>query len=154
MVTDCALVYVPAAGLKVGVGTCGMFIVYVALATLLLVKPASRPMALSVMVCETLIAPVYGVDEAVGALPGTPLPEALKQLLASDQAVYQVSGQHQAFMQLVRAPLTPAAVGMVLALVVGLGGMFVATTIWFLGRAPLAPVRDPRLPESLNFENT
>ena len=72
------------------------------------------------------------MPEAVGAPPGTPLPEVLKQLLASDQSVYQVSAQHQAFMQLVRAPLGPAAVGMVLALVVGLGGMFVATTLWFL----------------------
>jgi hypothetical protein len=96
---------------------------------------------------------IQRIPQAVGALPGTPLPEALKQLLASDQSVYQVSQQHQAFMQLVRAPLGPAAVGMVLALVVGLGGMFVAATLWFLQRAPLAPVRDPRLPESLNFEN-
>ncbi len=71
------------------------------------------------------------IPQAVGALPGTPLPEALKQLLASDQSVYQVSQQHQAFMQLVTAPLTPAAVGMVLGLVVGLGGMFVAATLWF-----------------------
>ena len=43
---------------------------------------------------------------------------------------------------------------MVLALVVGLGGMFVATTLWSLGRAPFVPVRDPRLAESLNFKNT
>ena len=41
---------------------------------------------------------------AVGAPPGTPLAEVLKQLLASDQAVYQVSAQHQAFMQLVPRP--------------------------------------------------
>ena len=57
-------------------------------------------------------------------------------------------------MQVVRAPLGPAAIGMTLALVVSLGAFFFFTTVLFLGRAPLVPVGDPRLAESLNFENT
>ena len=70
--------------------------------------------------------------------PGTPLPEALKQLLASNQSVYQVSAAaSRRSCRLVRAPLGPAAVGMVLALVVGLGGLFLVTT-------PVVPAGAPR----------
>jgi len=36
---------------------------------------------------------------------------------------------------------------------VGIGGAFLAAFGWALGRAPLVPMRDPRLEESLNFEN-
>ena len=96
---------------------------------------------------------IQRIPEAVG-MPGAPLPEALGKLLASQQSVYQVSQQHEAFMQVVRAPLGPAAVGMVMAFVVGMGAMFFVTTTWFLQRAALVPVGDPRLAESLSFENT
>jgi hypothetical protein len=37
--------------------------------------------------------------------------------------------------------------------VLGVGGFFVAAYAWALGRAPLVPVKDPRLPESMAFEN-
>lgn len=40
-----------------------------------------------------------------------------------------------------------------LACFVGLGGLFVAFTFWRLRRASLIPVRDPRLSESLSFDN-
>ena len=40
-----------------------------------------------------------------------------------------------------------------LALVVGMGGLFVAGVLWSAGNRPLLPVRDPRLAESLAFEN-
>jgi len=36
---------------------------------------------------------------------------------------------------------------------VGLGGLFLAAVAWRLGRVQLIPVRDPRLAESLEFEN-
>lgn len=36
---------------------------------------------------------------------------------------------------------------------VGLGGVFVGSLIWRLSVAPLRPVRDPRLPEALVFQN-
>jgi hypothetical protein len=36
---------------------------------------------------------------------------------------------------------------------VGVGGVFVAAFTFMLGRAPLIPVKDPRLPESLAFQN-
>jgi hypothetical protein len=95
---------------------------------------------------------IQRIPEAVGT-PGAPLPEALGKLLASSQSVYQVSPQHEAFMQVVRAPLGLAAVGMTLVWIVGLGAVFFLTTVWFLRRAPLVPLGDPRLGESLSFEN-
>jgi hypothetical protein len=35
-----------------------------------------------------------------------------------------------------------------------MGGLYLASTAWMLSGAPLTPVRDPRLEESLAFENT
>jgi len=35
----------------------------------------------------------------------------------------------------------------------GIGGLFLATVTWVLGRHALVPLRDPRLIESLSFEN-
>lgn len=40
-----------------------------------------------------------------------------------------------------------------IAAIVGVGGLFIAGFSWFLGRRALVPVKDPRLPESLAFEN-
>jgi hypothetical protein len=36
---------------------------------------------------------------------------------------------------------------------VGLGGVLIGGFAWFMGRGPTAPVQDPRLEESLRFEN-
>ena len=46
------------------------------------------------------------------------------------------------------APLLP----LVLCFV-GVGGLFTAAACWHLRRSPLVPVKDPRLAESLRFEN-
>ena len=35
----------------------------------------------------------------------------------------------------------------------GLGGTFVAVFVWLTRRSALLPIKDPRLPESLGFEN-
>jgi hypothetical protein len=104
-----------------------------------------------------LIMPNVYIDkipEAVGAAPGTPLPEALKQLLASPQAVYQVAAQHQAFMRVVEAPLELKSVAIVLGMVLWMGGLYLINTARLLRKAVLVPVQDPRLAESLAFENT
>jgi hypothetical protein len=39
------------------------------------------------------------------------------------------------------------------ALLLGMSALLVATVAWWTGRGALIPVRDPRLPESLSFEN-
>lgn len=36
---------------------------------------------------------------------------------------------------------------------IGIGGIFVAGVIWWMPRTNLVPIKDPRLPESLSFEN-
>jgi hypothetical protein len=36
---------------------------------------------------------------------------------------------------------------------VGIGGVFLAGVFWILGKQSLVPERDPRLEESLSFEN-
>jgi hypothetical protein len=45
------------------------WIVYVALATALVAYPGAAATALTVVVCVTVIGPVYGVDAVVGVLP-------------------------------------------------------------------------------------
>jgi hypothetical protein len=52
----------------------------------------------------------------------------------------------------VRADGVPFRI-MDVACFVGIGGLFVAALLWRMGRVNLIPVRDPRLDESLSFEN-
>jgi len=96
---------------------------------------------------------IQEIPHAAGAAPGTPLPVALPALVASNQAIYQLAEQHAGFMQHVAAPLQPLSVLVVLALVVGMGGLYLAVTVRCLRRAALVAIRDPRLPEALAFEN-
>ncbi len=101
-----------------------------------------------------LIMPNTYIRQMDKLFPGETLPEIFKTLLASQQSVYQLSPAHQEFMECVKAPLTPAAIITYVALLGAMGGLFVACTGWLLGTARLAPVKDPRLEESLNFHNT
>src|SRR5690606_28529214 len=36
---------------------------------------------------------------------------------------------------------------------IGVGGVFLAAFSWLLAKSPLVPLKDPRLPEALRFEN-
>ena len=81
------------------------------------------------------------------------LPEAFKTILQSPQSVYQLS-QGSALIEAIKAPLEPAAIAVVVGLLIAMGGLFVANTAWLLKGAALVPVKDPRLNESLNFHNT
>jgi hypothetical protein len=84
---------------------------------------------------------------------GELLPDVFKSYLESQQSVYQLSPAHQQFMECVKAPLSPAAIATVIGLIVAMGGVYLASTGWLLGTARLAPVKDPRLDESLKFHN-
>jgi hypothetical protein len=68
-VTDCAEVYVPGSGLKVGVAVVVRLMVYVPLATALLLKPVAIAMASMVVVAFTGIGELYTVELAVGVVP-------------------------------------------------------------------------------------
>ena len=59
-------VYVPGAGLNVGVAT---RIVYVALAAALFAIPLAAAIARTVVVCVSGIGPPYTLDPVVGVLP-------------------------------------------------------------------------------------
>jgi hypothetical protein len=96
---------------------------------------------------------IQEMPNAVHEAAGTPLPEVLRELLAGNQAVYQIAQEHGGFMQQVWLPLEGRTVGMLVALVIGMAGLYMANTARLLQSAPLVPVRDPRLPESLTFEN-
>ena len=61
-------VKVPPPGLSAGVAA-GTWIVYVPLATALVVYPDATAIALIVCVVATVIGPVYGVEDVVGVLP-------------------------------------------------------------------------------------
>jgi hypothetical protein len=86
-------------------------------------------------------------------LPGKPLPEAFKKLLASHHSVYALSSAHADFMREIKAPLDPSVLLLLVAVIVGMGGLYLASTAWWLKSAPLVPLGDPRLPEALAFEN-
>jgi hypothetical protein len=97
---------------------------------------------------------VRQMPAAVGAPPGTPLRKVLAELLASNQSVYELAPKYAQFMSNVAAPLQPLSVAVVLALVAGMGGLYLMSTARLLAGAALVPVGDPRLDESLAFENT
>ena len=71
IVTDCAEVYVPAAGLNVGAATVGvaMLMVYAVDDTAELVIPAFAAKALIVCDADTFNGDAYTDDEVVGVLP-------------------------------------------------------------------------------------
>jgi hypothetical protein len=96
---------------------------------------------------------IQKIPAAIGE-PNTPLPEALKHLLASNQSVYQVAERHADFMAAVKAPLEAPSLLVLVALVLGMGGLYVANTARALRTASLVPLQDPRLNESLAFENS
>jgi len=85
---------------------------------------------------------------------GTPLPEAFKTILVSQQSVYQLDPGSTLLIDAVNAPLQPLAIATVIGLLIAMGGLFIANTAWLLRGAALVPVKDPRLNESLNFHNT
>jgi hypothetical protein len=100
-----------------------------------------------------LIMPNTYIHEIGKQFPGESLPNVFKSILESQQSVYQLSPGHEQLMECIKAPLTPAAIATVIGLLVAMGGLYVASTGWWLGSARLAPVKDPRLEEALNFHN-
>ena len=85
--------------------------------------------------------------------PDGALPDVFKAVLQSPQSVYQWAGA--AWLgDAVKAPLQPAAIAVVVGLLIAMGGLFVANTARLLQGPALVPVKDPRLNESLSFHNS
>jgi hypothetical protein len=86
------------------------------------------------------------------------LPEALKSLVANNTeaggGIYVLSGRYQDFATTLSFPLSdPKAWIVTVSLFIGMAGLYVASTMFFLKGASLVPLKDPRLPESISFEN-
>lgn len=84
---------------------------------------------------------------------GLTLPEALHQVVVSNQQIYQVAPRFTELNHLISLPLEPVNVLQVASLVIGMGGLYLVSTALMLQKASLVPLKDPRLPESLAFEN-
>ena len=76
IVTGCAELYVPAPGLNVGVATV-LLMTYAALATLLLARPLSVPMASRVSEALTVTVPPFASVVPVEQVPGVVAPGAV-----------------------------------------------------------------------------
>jgi hypothetical protein len=82
------------------------------------------------------------------------LPNALPYFVNGTHDIYNVAPQYQGFLHdQVYFAFKPENVIMTILCFVGMAGLFVFATMLNLRRRALVPARDPRLPESLAFEN-
>lgn len=82
-----------------------------------------------------------------------PISNALPLLAESTQNMYTVSARHQGFLEVMNYPLQPLSLLVTALCVVGIGGLYLFSTMLMLRGRSLVPQRDPRLPEALAFEN-
>lgn len=57
---------------------------------------------------------------------------------------------------IIQPNFTPHQLGLSVShigMLIGIGAVYAASIVWQLSRHPLVPIRDPRLSESLKFEN-
>jgi hypothetical protein len=73
---------------------------------------------------------------------------------AHGPGIYALGTLYQDMMPTVTFSLTePKAWVVTIAVFAGMAGLFVASTMFLLKGAALVPLKDPRLPESVSFEN-
>ncbi|MGN6370253.1 MAG: hypothetical protein ACTHN5_18510 [Phycisphaerae bacterium] len=92
------------------------------------------------------------VPDVVGE-HGQPLAETVSKIVASTHDIYHINPAYQSFMRDISFPFEPLSVVVTVCCFVGIAGLFVFSTMMSLRGAALVPVKDPRLPESLAFEN-
>jgi hypothetical protein len=86
--------------------------------------------------------------------PELNLQNALPYFVKSNHDIYHVAAQHEGFMQeQMYLAFKPGNVTVTVLIFVGMAGLFVFSTMLNLRRKSLIPTRDPRLGESLAFEN-
>ena len=81
------------------------------------------------------------------------LPNALPKLIDSTRNVYMLSPQYAGFSQRIDFAFGPRSLLVTAACLVGIGGLYLFTTMLALRGCALVPLKDPRLAESLKFEN-
>jgi hypothetical protein len=85
--------------------------------------------------------------------PEMTLPSALPLLIDSTHNIYQISATHAAFSEAIEAPLRASSLLVTVLCFIGIGGIYLFSTMLALRNKALVPLKDPRLPESLAFEN-
>jgi len=83
------------------------------------------------------------------------LPEALAHMVQSNTNIYALRPEYARFADdAIGYAFKAGPMVVTLAIFVGMGGLYLASTAWMLSRRSLVPLKDPRLAESLAFENT
>ncbi len=67
--------------------------------------------------------------------------------------IYTITGVHEAFNDKVNYPFRAESVLVTVLCFVGIGGLYIFSTMLALKNKSLVPTKDPRLPESLGFQN-
>jgi hypothetical protein len=93
-----------------------------------------------------IIMPNEWVKKTPGGVP-------VKDLLASRHDVYSLSPKFAAFMDTVSYPLQAIPLVITISCFLGMAGLYVAFTMVNLRGKSIVPLKDPRLQESLAFEN-
>ena len=81
------------------------------------------------------------------------LQEALPLLVGGTRDIYTLNPMHAAFVERINFPLQPMSVLITVLCFIGMAGLYVFSTMMFLRGTALVPLKDPRLMESLSFEN-
>jgi len=82
-----------------------------------------------------------------------PLQAALPQLLVSNNNIYELKPEHADFAGKMMYPLTTGPLVLAISLLVGMLGLYLVSTALLIKKPSIVPTHDPRLAESLKFEN-
>lgn len=81
------------------------------------------------------------------------LPETFAIMLQGTRNVYELKPEFASFGHVIAYPFGGAQLAVTISLWIGMAGLLLAGTAFWLKSAALVPLRDPRLHESLAFEN-
>ena len=88
-----------------------------------------------------------------GGNPDMSLQASLHLLVKGTNNIYEVNGGHEAFVQAINYPFEMKSIFLTILCFVGVGGLYLFSTMLAMRNKSLVPTRDPRLNESLAFEN-
>ncbi len=82
-----------------------------------------------------------------------PLQVALPQLVESTHSIYTLNPQYASFLDRINYNFQTGPLAITLLCFIGMGGLYLFSTVFALRGKSLVPLKDPRLPEALQFEN-